>query len=182
MKVFDCTPEELAREMLRRAATGFQNEHWPRSQGMIARNQQVSANGRYLRMCAAEHRPTGTLLMVTRDFEPNATPSATTPERALHLSLSFIVPGSRPYDGYGQPRRRDVGLSHEWARLVFRHRLPWVWVRRPLSEAARLKEVWHYMLFCDERWLPVRTEELPKTMRGYASLPFAEVKTLDGVM
>jgi hypothetical protein len=181
VKVFEGTTAEAAREMLRLAASGVLNEHWPRSQGMIARNKQMSANGRYVRLCTAEHRPTGTMLMLTRDFEPPKQADGT-PTRVIHLSLSFIVPGSRPHEGLGQPRKRDALLSHEWARLVFRHRLAWVWVQRSVTELGRRKGVWHYKLFCDERWLPVKTEELPAAMREYAWLPFSEVQQYDGVM
>lgn len=32
----------------------------------------------------------------------------------------------------------------------------WVWVEPPYSDAGKTKEVWHYRLFADENWQPIK--------------------------
>lgn len=64
-------------------------------------------------------------------------------ERCYHLSISF--PGGRNQKAI---ERLLDGLYGEHKR--------WAWVEPPYSDKGKAKEVWHYRLFCDEHWQPIK--------------------------
>lgn len=102
---------------------------------------------------AAFHAPSGTWLIYTRDTGHHSSGWFKNPdyERCLHLSLSFTEP-HRPL----ARRPRDYVLSDGWARLFFGDALRWAWAEPPVSARARELEVWHYRVFCDRFWLPLK--------------------------
>lgn len=71
-------------------------------------------------------------------------------ERCWHLSISFLgMPGAVP-----QPFER--GEAEKIARAFFGDHAPWCWVERPYSDEGRIRDVWHYRLFCDPSWAPIQ--------------------------
>lgn len=64
-------------------------------------------------------------------------------ERCWHLSISF--PGGKSKNSLD---KIITGLFGEHKRLI--------WVESPYSKEGKQAEVWHYRLFCDENWQPVK--------------------------
>lgn len=113
----------------------------------------TSASQAYLDRCRRVHRPSGTLLIFTRDTGHHTSGWFRNPdyERCLHLSLSFFEPGASPLDR----RPHDAQLARAWAALFFGDALRLAWGEPPVSPRARELEVWHYRLFCDQHWQPI---------------------------
>lgn len=86
-------------------------------------------------------------------------------ERCWHVSLSF--PGGR--------KQKDIEKLMD---LFFGEHKKWVWIEPPYSKEGKQAEVYHYRLFCDENWQPIkpRGEVYTKcfTERGWKS--FSEVQ------
>lgn len=87
-------------------------------------------------------------------------------ERCYHLSISF--PGGK----------NKSTLSKILANLfgTYEHLL---WIEPPYSPEGKAKDVWHYRLFCDETWMPVKPRgevySTQFTERGWKS--FSELHT-----
>lgn len=64
-------------------------------------------------------------------------------ERCYHLSVSF-------------PGGRDVKRTAKLVDLIFGANHKLLWVEPPYSKEAVKAEVWHYRLFCNEFWQPVK--------------------------
>ena len=64
-------------------------------------------------------------------------------ERCYHLSISF--PG-------GMKRKHLEYILKE----LFHDDRRWLWCEPPYTEAGRQAEVWHYRLFCDPAWQPLK--------------------------
>lgn len=71
-------------------------------------------------------------------------------ERCMHLSLSFCVnPTDAPL-----PFLREPGAII--ARAFFGDHTPAAWIEGPYSPEGKRSDVWHYRLFCDPSWTPIR--------------------------
>lgn len=64
-------------------------------------------------------------------------------ERCYHLSISF--PGGKDKKVLDQI---IDGLFGQYKNLI--------WVEGPFSEVGKKRGVWHYRLFCDEHWQPIK--------------------------
>jgi hypothetical protein len=64
-------------------------------------------------------------------------------ERCWHLSIAF--PGGKDKKGLSDIL---VYLFGQFKNLL--------WVEPPYSDIGKSKEVWHYRLFCDENWQPIK--------------------------
>lgn len=71
-------------------------------------------------------------------------------ERCFHLALSFFDPESL------EPRPRDIPLTRELVRLFFGWNRRWLWCEPPYSADGKRLGVWHYRLFCDGGWRPIK--------------------------
>ena len=133
--------EKILRRVRRQAWTGSFDGH------LSAENQG------YLSRCCGYDRPTGTVVIFTRDTGHHTTGWFKNPdyERCLHLSLSFTEPGDLT-----RRRPRDRALSELWMRAVFGPLYQWAWGEPPVTPEARQLEVWHYRLFCDADWQPIK--------------------------
>lgn len=87
-------------------------------------------------------------------------------ERCWHLSIAF--PG-----GVDKKALSDILLY-----LFGRDNKKLLWVEPPYSEQGKQKAVWHYRLFCDEHWQPIKPRSevysTQFTERGWKS--FSELK------
>lgn len=64
-------------------------------------------------------------------------------ERCWHLSISF-------------PGGRDKIIFDKVIKYLFDDYSKLIWTEGPYSENAKKKGVWHYRLFCDEHWRPIK--------------------------
>lgn len=85
-------------------------------------------------------------------------------ERCWHLSISF--------HGGNEKKTLDTILNN-----LFGDFKKWMWVEPPYSEIGKRNNVWHYRLFCDENWQPIKPRgevyNTQFTERGWKS--FSEV-------
>lgn len=71
-------------------------------------------------------------------------------ERCWHLSLSFAAePGMAPL-----PYDRKAG--EQLARAFFGDDARLLWIEGPATPEGRARHVWHYRLFCDPAWAPLK--------------------------
>lgn len=64
-------------------------------------------------------------------------------ERCYHLSLSF--------KGGNEKKALDRILT-----FLFGEYKKWLWIEAPYSEAGKKNDVYHYRLFYDENWQPIK--------------------------
>lgn len=102
--------------------------------------------------CQFDDRRTGTRLFFTRDGGMHSSGWFKNPdyERCYHLSLSFRDPetgASAPFD------RRAAAV---WLRVFFGEHERLTWCESPKTEHGKALGVWHWRLFCDEHWQPIK--------------------------
>lgn len=123
----------------------------------------------YVRACTQIDRRTGTKLLFTRDAGMHSCGWWKNPdyERCYHLSLSFSNPIT------GQPRPKNKKLTEEWINAFFSDDKRFLWIEPPCYTDGKSLDVWHYRLFCDPAWQPIkpRGEVYSKefTERGWKS-------------
>jgi hypothetical protein len=64
-------------------------------------------------------------------------------ERCYHLSLSF----------QGERKRN---ITEKIVKGLFGDNQKLLWIEPPYSKIGKQKEVWHYRLFCDALWNPIK--------------------------
>jgi len=108
---------------------------------------------RYFDRCKAFHKPSGTLLIYTRDTGYHTSGWWKNPdfERCKHLSISFRDPGDDTISA-----DRDLDLTREWIGLFFGAARKHLWSEPPFSDEGKQRGVWHYRLFCTPNWHPIR--------------------------
>ena len=99
----------------------------------------------YLRRCTHHCPNTGATIIFTRDAGMHSSGWWKNPDygRCWHLSLSF-------------PGGHDRRLAERWCDAMFGADVTLLWVEPPFSDAGRRKGVWHYRLFCDAGWQPIK--------------------------
>jgi hypothetical protein len=115
--------------------------------------QSPLADRLYLDGCTWYHRDTGTIFAFTRDVGHHSSGWWKNPdyERCFHLSLSFRDPRT------DLPRPRDLEQTKAWVRAVFgQQERRYLWCEPPFSPTGKELDVWHYRLFCNERWQPFK--------------------------
>lgn len=93
-----------------------------------------------------------TVLLFTRDTGHHSSGWWKNPdyERCWHLSVSF-----RDW-ATNQPKPFISSAGRAWARLFFGDNARWLWVEGPYSELGKRNDVYHYRLFADEGWQPLK--------------------------
>lgn len=127
---------------------------------MIAANMRLTAcqagahtgQGLPPSACTYLHRPTGSLLIFTRDSGMHTSGWFKNPdyERCYHLSVSFRDPETM------YPRPFDRQLADRWVKAFYGDDRRYVWSESPKSEPGRINEVWHYRMFCNPMWRPMK--------------------------
>lgn len=99
----------------------------------------------YFARCRHNYRPMLASVILTRDEGAHTGGWWKNPdyERCWHLSVSFA-------DGYSRAKGRRL------ARAVFGHDTTLLWIEPPYSDHGKAVGVWHYRLFCDSGWDPVK--------------------------
>lgn len=64
-------------------------------------------------------------------------------ERCYHLSIGF--PGGK------SKKTLEKILGH-----LFGKHTDWLWIEPPYSPEGKSKDIWHYRLFCDTNWQPIK--------------------------
>lgn len=126
------------------------------AQILIQRSERGTWNGGvltpYFQSCRYVDGNTGTLLLFTRDVGYHSSGWWKNPdyERCRHLSLSFFDPETR------EPRPRDCLATREIVKLFFGRDRRLLWCEPPYSDDGKRSDVWHYRLFCDPGWQPIK--------------------------
>lgn len=137
--------------------------------------RETIAGSAYLRACRFVDGATGTILIYTRDIGHHTSGWFKNPdyERCRHLSLSFIEPVIHGALSL-YPRTRDLKMSRMWLDHFFTAgEQPLLWGEPPVTPDAKVREVWHYRLFCDEHWNAIHPRgevySMEFTERGWKS-------------
>jgi len=138
MRWFDerWTPDNIAGWMKSRAALGGYD-------GIMTERAK-----RYVNDCTAGHRPSGSVLIFTRDVGMHESGWWKNPdyERCHHLSLSFRDPQT------GKPRSRDQAWSRTWIDSFFGPLKTLIWTEPPYYPEGKANDVYHYRVFFSEGW------------------------------
>ena len=133
----DWTPQNIAGWLKRRSETGM----W---------DGRATLGGRvYLADCTCGHRPSGSLLILTREYGYHTSGWWKNPdyERCLHLSISFRDPET------GSVRARDPDWSKTWLDAVFGATQTLLWCEPAASADGKRSDVWHYRVFYAPGWV-----------------------------
>lgn len=119
--------------------------------------QAMTPNGSaYKSFCRGYHSGTGTMILFSRDEGMHSNGWWKNPdyERCLHLSLSFyeIDASGTPLS----PRPKDEALSARWVDAFFGDDKKLLWCEPPYSREGKRSDVWHYRLFVDKAWRPIK--------------------------
>lgn len=131
-----------------------------RSRGpAMAYMQAQTPNGEgYKTFARGFHAATGTLLLFSRDEGMHTSGWWKNPdyERCLHLSLSFYETDFRNADIPVRSRPKDSKSTNRWVEAFFGSNRKWLWCEPPVTKQGKTLEVWHYKLFVDEGWQPIK--------------------------
>ncbi len=116
---------------------------------------QTPENLNYLKHCRVVDSTSGAVLIFTRDTGHHESGWLKNPdyERCWHLSTSpapsrLILPGV-------QRAELDRGTRAAWVKAFFGDDLRYVWSESPKTPHGKARDVWHWRLFCDEKWSPI---------------------------
>ena len=130
---------------------------------------------RYCDGCRILHHDTGTLILFTRDEGYHSCGWWKNPdyERCYHLSISFK--GVQGDDVFRLPRNSK--LTDKWIDAFYGDDKKKMWTEPPYSKAGKAMEVWHYRLFCDEAWQPIKPkgevysrDQIPEGFMSFSEL------------
>ena len=109
-------------------------------------------NNTYLDSCRAYHRQTGSMLIYTRDSGYHTGGWWKNPdyERCYHLSVSFRDPET------DAPRPYDKKIAAQWVKALFGNDDRLTWCEPPYTPEGKVCDVYHYRLFCDPSWTPIK--------------------------
>lgn len=133
----------------------------------------------YFHRCQQVHIPTGTYLIFTRDEGYHTSGWWKNPdyERCLHLTLSFFDPNG----GVNAALPKNESLSRKWILAFFNDNAKYLWCEPPAMPEAQGHQIWHYRLFCDKDWNPIKprgevysTDFTEKGFLSYSDLHYAE--------
>jgi hypothetical protein len=107
----------------------------------------------YLEHCTHFDPVTGTSIIYTRDADPHRDGWWKNPDyaRNRHLSLGYRVPAAPNI-----PRPHDRRLTALWLAAFFADDRRWLWSEPPFSRHGKQLDIWHFRLFCDEGWSPIK--------------------------
>lgn len=108
--------------------------------------------GPYFSSCMGLDPRTGTRLIYTRDEGMHSSGWFKNPdyERCYHLSLSYFDPLTY------EARPKDRKLTRIWLNGFFGQNVNLLWCEPPATNEGVMKDVWHYRLFCNPAWQPIK--------------------------
>lgn len=106
----------------------------------------------YFEQCRFQNTFRGITTIFTRDVGYHSSGWWKNPdyERCYHLSISFFDPATIA------PMPQDKALANRLVKAFYTRYAKWVWCEPPYSESGKRQDVWHYRLFCDAGWQPIR--------------------------
>lgn len=106
----------------------------------------------YFRHCRIYDSVRGWSILFTRDVGYHSSGWWKNPdyERCYHLSLAFRDPETR------NPRPRDAKVTAQLVDGLFGRSKRFIWTEPPYSPEGKRNDVWHYRLFCDAGWNPIK--------------------------
>ena len=142
------TPEAIVERLKQHAEWGYYT-------GLLNTRDERA----YFQACSfgwRESADRGTRLIFTRDVGHHTSGWFKNPdyERCRHLSLSFWRPAGivTPQE----PLPHDHAAAREWCRRFFGDARRWLWIEPPYSAEGKRSDVYHYRLFCDLAWQPIK--------------------------
>jgi hypothetical protein len=126
----------------------------------------------YFHACKRNDPNTGTSLLFTRDTGMHSSGWFKNPdyERCHHLSMTFYD----PFTGEWAPK--NEALTRKWLKAFYGDHMRWTWAEPPTGKYPA--DTWHYRLFCDEHWQPIKPRgevySTEFTEKGWKS--FSELK------
>ncbi len=110
------------------------------------------ANTPYFHSCRTIDTELGIIGLFTRDVGYHTSGWWKNPdfERCQHLSLSFRDPETCSL----APKNQK--LTDTYIDGLFGVNKRWLWCEPPYSEDGKKCDVWHYRLFCDKGWNPIK--------------------------
>lgn len=102
--------------------------------------------------CHLDDRRTSARLFFTRDGGMHTSGWFKNPdyERCYHLSISFRDPET------GQPAPFDRHSAEVWVTAFFGDDQRYAWMEGPKTPDGKKCDVWHWRVFCDEHWQPIK--------------------------
>lgn len=93
-------------------------------------------------------------------------------ERCLHLSLSFFDPETK------QAAPKNQIVTDKIIAELFGAAKRWLWCEPPYSDDGKKMGVWHYRVFCDKGWNPIkpRGEVYNKELTEAGWLSFSDLQ------
>lgn len=161
-----------------RTASGF--DRW--LAGLVAVRKEAANRGtwsgrerdRYFEFCGDVNPFRGISTRFTRDIGYHSSGWWKNPdyEQCFHLSLGFFDPATM------HSRLRDQPLSRTIVRAFFGTHSKWVWEEPPYTDFGKAHDIWHYRLFCDQAWQPIkpRGEVYSKELTEAGWLSFSDVQ------
>lgn len=142
--------------ILRLAAPSADLVAWAklRASKMVFDGRDSPAAHRYLLDCKHYHGPTQCSVLFTRDTGHHTSGWWKNPdyERCYHLSISFVgFEGGRAYH-----LPFDIRMAEKWAKAFYGDEVKNLWIEPPYTEIGKEQGVYHYRLFCDEAWQPIK--------------------------
>jgi len=106
----------------------------------------------YLKHCTYYYMPTGISIIFTRDVNMHMCGWWKNPdyERCFHLSLSFrdrLTWNCLPF---------NQKKAAEWVTMIYGDDSRLLWCEPPYSTEGKIAGIWHYRLFCDPMWKPIK--------------------------
>lgn len=106
----------------------------------------------YFLACRQEYFFAGCTSIFTRDVGYHTSGWWKNPdyERCKHLSLSYFDPATC------EPADKNATTTEQFIAALFGDHKRWLWCEPPYSQDGKRLGVWHYRLFCDEHWQPIK--------------------------
>lgn len=122
---------------------------------------QSGGGGHRTTMVRGFHEQTGSLILYSRDNDMHTSGWWKNPEyeRCRHLSLSFHATDLELGENYGKVRPvkpQDMSVADQWVDAFFGASKRMIWCEPPTYPEGKALDVWHYRLFCDEHWQPIK--------------------------
>jgi len=142
------TPEYIVRRLTAFAHQGYYT-------GLLRSEAEI----RYFERCQFgwdRGEDDGVRLIYTRDIGHHTSGWFKNPEyeRCWHLSLSFWAPANLRHGD--EPKPHNHREAREWCERFFGDARRMLWIEPPYSPEGKRNQVYHYRLFCDAGWRPIK--------------------------
>lgn len=165
-------PIEVAMWLQKRVRLGYVGSEFR------AANALTPSGDGYIGILAAQHRPTESQLIFSRDVGHHTSGWFKNPdyERCEHLSIAYRDSETGEFFG-----RQKWDITRDWLRLFFGDAMRLVWTEPPFTDQGKHDGVYHFRVFYSEAWLaPIlpRGEVYSKELTEVGWKSFSEVREL----